>query len=384
MNLPSFVSRIRISRRARIAAATAVVCFAGAYGVTVVMGIGRAGTNPLAGVPVPADQLVTVNDAAKSCPALTGPRVAGQVMEASGFAPSAGTHRGGQGVAGLTDGEWKVWAPWTGAPRDDAKAGIVGLAHYMCDLVGQVRVAGVPGEPWRLGLAAFYSGVTAVQAAGGVPDAAKSYVDKVEGYAAWYALQPQFGGSGATESPTPQQQEQAAPPSASASPSPSPSPSASPSSPPSAAALAASPPAPRKTASPPAMPSGKAVVSAQSGKCLSSTSATDGTALVIWSCDGSIPQQWSFEGDGTVRSVRLCMDLPSASTTDGTPIQVAKCSGNLAQQFRLRGDGTIYSPYANKCLDVWDNRQDDGTPLILWPCKDPAVEDNSNQRWSVR
>ena len=66
---------------------------------------------------------------------------------------------------------------WPGASQDDARANIIALAHNMCDLVGQVRFSGVPGDPWKLGLAAFVSSVTEVRAAKGIPAAAKGYLE---------------------------------------------------------------------------------------------------------------------------------------------------------------------------------------------------------------
>ena len=73
----------------------------------------------------------------------------------------------------------------------------------MCDLVGHVRVAGVSGDPWRLSLAAYVSGLSAVTSTRGVPGAAEAYVNTVDGYAAWFAMQPQFGGLAAPSAAAP-------------------------------------------------------------------------------------------------------------------------------------------------------------------------------------
>jgi hypothetical protein len=72
----------------------------------------------------------------------------------------------------------------------------------MCELIGQVRAAGLTGDLWCLGLGGYHSGIAAVQAARDVPTDAQNYVDVVAGYVAWYALQPEFGGPGIPE-PTP-------------------------------------------------------------------------------------------------------------------------------------------------------------------------------------
>ena len=153
----------------------------------------------LPGAEVSDADLRILTEAAKSCPALTPARLAGQVMAASQFsgdAVQAVSASGGRGAAGLTPQTWRKWAPWRDAKPTDPKASIVALAHSMCDLVGQLRLVKLTGDQWRLALAAHRVGMAAVVQAATVPAGAREYVDTVERYAVWYALQPQFGGSG--------------------------------------------------------------------------------------------------------------------------------------------------------------------------------------------
>jgi hypothetical protein len=100
------------------------------------MGVDSVGSAANAAVPVPANATQVIVDAGKPCPALSPPKLAGQLMEASRFVPDATTSAGGQGIAGLTDAVWKKWAPWPDASRTDSRASILGLAHYMCELIG--------------------------------------------------------------------------------------------------------------------------------------------------------------------------------------------------------------------------------------------------------
>jgi hypothetical protein len=143
----------------------------------------------LAAPPVPAWLRQPVTIAALSCPTLTPARLAGQVMAASRFDPNAITTDGGMGVAGLTEAAWQRWAPRPGIARTDVAATVLALAHDMCDLVGELRAAKVPGDRWRLALAAYQCGTLAVISAHKVPPAAAGYVDRVAGYAAWYEAQ---------------------------------------------------------------------------------------------------------------------------------------------------------------------------------------------------
>ena len=147
------------------------------------------------GRPVSAAELRALQTAALSCPTLSAPRLAGQVMASSGFdAETVGKH-GARGLAGLELAEWRKWQPWPDAAQADPQANIVALAHETCEMVGELRAADVPGDLWRAAVAATRVGADAVVAVKGVPASAQTYVDEVNGYADWYAKQPEFGGS---------------------------------------------------------------------------------------------------------------------------------------------------------------------------------------------
>ncbi|GAB7044204.1 MULTISPECIES: RICIN domain-containing protein [Catenuloplanes] len=199
--MPNISLRLPADRSGRI---TAAMCTALAIVVLTAAvlgwGVARADDEKITGNAVSDVQLSAILRAAHSCPMLGSHRIAGQLMAESGFdATATGTASGGSGLAGLKDADWKKWAPWPGAPRTDTTAGALALAHRMCGLSGELRQAGVQGDPWRLSLAAYHSGLDAVTEAGGVPEAAQLYVDESAGYAAYYADLPQFGGAGAVE-----------------------------------------------------------------------------------------------------------------------------------------------------------------------------------------
>ncbi|MGW0502850.1 RICIN domain-containing protein [Micromonospora sp. NPDC003241] len=159
---------------------------------------------PLAGTRVSDADVRLLTEAATACPTLTPPRLAGQVMAASRFTATpveAVQAVGAQGTAGLVPSVWQKWAPWDGARPADRTASVTALAHHMCQLVGQLRVLDLDGDRWRLALAAHRVGVEAIVATGDVPAGAVDYVDTVERYATWYAMQPAFGGSDAAGPP---------------------------------------------------------------------------------------------------------------------------------------------------------------------------------------
>ena len=128
---------------------------------------------------------------------------------------------------------------------------------------------------------------------------------------------------------------------------------------------------------------GQLIIGNASNRCIDVTDAQngvgkDGTQLQLWDCAGSANQKWDFRGDGTVRSVGMCMDVAWGSKDDGAHIQLARCSGNPAQQFVLSQQGDLVNPQADKCVDAKDNGTGNGTKLQLWSCAGTP-----NQKWHV-
>ncbi|MER5371672.1 ricin-type beta-trefoil lectin domain protein [Streptomyces sp. NPDC002553] len=129
---------------------------------------------------------------------------------------------------------------------------------------------------------------------------------------------------------------------------------------------------------------GQLIIGQASGRCIDVTGAADGkgkdgTPLQLWECAGTPNQKWVFHGDGTVRTLGMCMDVAWGSRDDGAVIQLVRCSGNPAQQFVLSTRGDLVNPQADKCVDVKDNGTGDGARLQLWTCSGTP-----NQKWRVQ
>jgi glucosylceramidase len=116
------------------------------------------------------------------------------------------------------------------------------------------------------------------------------------------------------------------------------------------------------------------------GKCVdvAGANSADGTAVQLYTCNGSTAQQWTRPGDGTIRSLGKCLDVTSAATTDGAKVQLYTCNGSAAQQWTYTTGHDIVNPQANKCLDVSDNNSADGARLQIWTCTGAA-----NQKWTM-
>jgi hypothetical protein len=370
------IPALRRGRWGAIGVATGLALVVVSSAVFVITQSVSAANGSVPGKPVPEEYRAAIVEAGASCPALNPARVAAEIMAESGFSPTATNGRGGRGLAGLTVDEWKSWKPWDTATRTDSRANIMALAHLTCDLVGRVRADKIDGDLWQLALGARYSGVGAVTSARAVPAGAQQYVTATLGYAAAYEHDAVLNGA-PSPSPSPSPSPVKDSPSPSAQPS-SPAPSASAPSP--ARAPAPKTPTTAPTATPPTAPpppaQGRALVSRESGKCLSATAGGDGKPLALATCNGSVYQQWQASPDGTIRATGLCMDSPYGSTTWGTYVQLAYCSGNPAQKFSLHANNQIV--YAGLCLDVAGHQTADGTSIILWQC---TGLDNQNWSW---
>ncbi|HEV7657890.1 MAG TPA: RICIN domain-containing protein [Mycobacteriales bacterium] len=116
------------------------------------------------------------------------------------------------------------------------------------------------------------------------------------------------------------------------------------------------------------------------GKCVDVNAAAtaNGTAIQLFTCNGSAAQQWTMAADGSVRALGKCLDVAAAGTADGTRVQLWDCNGTVAQRWAFSAAHDLVNPNANKCLDVTGNVSTDRTPLQIWTCTGGA-----NQKWTV-
>jgi hypothetical protein len=360
---------VSLGRRGTVRALLALAPLVVAAAVFLVTEAVGANAQSVTGKAVPDEYRAAVIAAGTACTTLSAERVAAQIMTESAFAPTATNGRGGRGLAGLTVDQWDTWKPWSTATRTDGPANILALAHLTCDTVGQLRVAGVPGDQWRLALAGLYSGTQAVVTAKGVPAAARDHVDLVAGYATYYEQNGGLTYASPTASPATARRA-----GASASAGPPVSPSRSPDTGPPSAAPPRTPPAdapaPPSSRRPSPAPAGPLTVgqfwNEEAHGCLDSGAAQNGTDLAVKACDGSARQRWQLMPNGTIHSQGLCMDLDGANPAPFTVVQVANCSGNPAQLWHYDGQSHIYDSYANECVNIdW---QGDGPHVLAYSC----------------
>ncbi|WP_369185119.1 ricin-type beta-trefoil lectin domain protein [Streptomyces sp. Y1] len=115
---------------------------------------------------------------------------------------------------------------------------------------------------------------------------------------------------------------------------------------------------------------GPVTYAAQTGKCLDVNGGlfAPGAAAQIWDCN-STNAHWTFQPDGTLRTLGGCLDATAMGTANGTPLELWNC-GNLSpnQIFLPRADGSLYNPYSGRCVDVPFGSATNGARLALWDC----------------
>jgi beta-glucanase (GH16 family) len=129
---------------------------------------------------------------------------------------------------------------------------------------------------------------------------------------------------------------------------------------------------------PPPSGSGNNLRSSFSNRCIDIPAANpaDGARLQMYDCNGTAAQQWTFNGDGTVRAMGKCMDPAGAGTANRTPIQLVTCNGNPVQRFNYVY-GELRNPSSGRCVDIDAWNANNGAQLILWDCTGGA-----NQKWT--
>ncbi|WP_445548175.1 protein kinase domain-containing protein [Frankia sp. CiP1_Cm_nod1] len=129
------------------------------------------------------------------------------------------------------------------------------------------------------------------------------------------------------------------------------------------------------------------------GMCLDADinyQGVNGTRVQLWTCNGSVQQQWYYEGDlhtgALIHSVKwpgMCLDADTNTIgSNGGKVQLWMCNGFAQQRwyYRNTAGANAYqngwgAPYG-RCLDADSNAGWDGTRVQLWECNQ-----TTQQQW---
>ncbi|KAF7351948.1 hypothetical protein MVEN_01156800 [Mycena venus] len=123
------------------------------------------------------------------------------------------------------------------------------------------------------------------------------------------------------------------------------------------------------------------------GNCLAVTKNADGAAVVIEDCgtNATVFNTWvAPNGAGSVGTLNIfgdkCLDVTNGVNADGTKLQIWTCAtGNTNQMWLPAGnDDSITWSGQNKCVDLTNGNITNGNQIQIWDCDVPA---NNNQKW---
>jgi RHS repeat-associated protein len=120
------------------------------------------------------------------------------------------------------------------------------------------------------------------------------------------------------------------------------------------------------------------------GKCLdlSGSSTTAGTALQLYTCNGSKAQRFRIEATdsakdpstGALKVLGHCVMPKSGATANGTAVVIADCTGAANQKWTAADSNTLKHVASGKCLDVPDSNSASGTDLQLYTCSSSTAQ----------
>jgi hypothetical protein len=117
-----------------------------------------------------------------------------------------------------------------------------------------------------------------------------------------------------------------------------------------------------------------------SAKCLHARggSSADGTAVQLYTCNGTGAQTWSVGSDQSLRVLGKCLDVVGGGTGNGAAVQLYSCYDTGNQRWVRLDDGSLQNPQSGRCLDLPGGVAADGTQLQIYDCNGTAA-----QRWTV-
>jgi endoglucanase len=115
--------------------------------------------------------------------------------------------------------------------------------------------------------------------------------------------------------------------------------------------------------------------------CIAPSGSSDGSSLIITSCDTSSDIVWTMKGDQLQNTAtNLCADVTGGGEWSGNTMQVWECfDDNQHQSFSSSTGNSGLIKWSGKkmCLDLTDGLGVDGNKVQIWSCGNSNV----NQQW---
>ncbi|KAJ7187519.1 ricin B lectin domain-containing protein, partial [Mycena pura] len=120
--------------------------------------------------------------------------------------------------------------------------------------------------------------------------------------------------------------------------------------------------------------------------CLTATKNADGAPVIIKDCGTNATQLNSWvvpNGAAAVGTIQIfgdkCLDVTNGVDADGTKLQIWTCAAGNTNQLWVPLEDITWSG-KNKCVDLTNGNTTDGNKIQIWDCD----ANNENQLWNVR
>lgn len=116
-----------------------------------------------------------------------------------------------------------------------------------------------------------------------------------------------------------------------------------------------------------------------SGKCVDVPGRvqTNGTGLIIWTCNSAANQQWTQTAAGELRIYNNAKCMDANASEQGTRVTINTCNGGNSQKWTVNANGTVTNPASGRCLD--SSGTADNSPVVVNTCSG-----GSSQTWTKR
>jgi predicted alpha-1,2-mannosidase len=116
------------------------------------------------------------------------------------------------------------------------------------------------------------------------------------------------------------------------------------------------------------------ITETSTGKCVDDrgSGTSNGTAVQIYTCNGTSAQSWTVVPDHTLQVLTDCLDVKDGGTAGGTLVQLHTCNGTGAEQWVPDAAGELVNPQSGRCLTDPSANGTKGTQLDIATCTGAA------------
>jgi subtilase family serine protease len=125
----------------------------------------------------------------------------------------------------------------------------------------------------------------------------------------------------------------------------------------------------------PATPTGD-ITNRLTGRCVDDHAGltTNGNKIDLYNCNGTAPQHWTIESNGSVEVYGKCLSVAGGSTANKAKVVLNVCNGSKHQQWAWKTNGEMVNVASGKCLDDPASSKVNGIQLDIYTCNGTGAQ----------